>query len=139
VKEFAQVIGRSGAVHTLDILATRDDVLMKTNIGIGILAAGAGDAEVDLESLFKFDTEAYDIGMNYKVVIAIPRLGNEASNFAKRQMINAFEAKTMASVVTDIIGQGSRQPRISVEVNSETPKTPATAQGHFSYCKTSTR
>ena len=102
VQELAQMTGRSGAVHTIDVLAVRDDVLTKINLGIGLLVANTGETEVGLEALFKYDTRTYDIGINYKVVIAIPKLGPEAMNFANRQMIRAFEAKTLASVVTNI-------------------------------------
>ncbi len=102
VHELAQLTGRSGAVHTVDVLAIRDDIITKINLGIGILVAPSGEPEVGLESLFRFDTRAYDIGINYKVVIAIPKLGQEALNFAGHQMIRAFEAKTLATVVADI-------------------------------------
>ena len=102
VHELAQLTGRSGAVHTVDVLAIRDDIITKINLGIGILVAPTGETEVGLESLFRFDTRSYDIGINYKVVIAIPKLGQEALNFASRQMIRAFEAKTLATVVADI-------------------------------------
>jgi predicted RNA-binding Zn-ribbon protein involved in translation (DUF1610 family) len=102
VQELAQLTGKSGAIHTVDILAIRDDILTKIILGVGILVAGSGESEVGLEALFRFDSRAYDIGINYKVVIAIPRLGAEGINFANRQMIRAFEAKTMAAVVSDI-------------------------------------
>ncbi len=102
VQELAQMTGRSGAVHTIDVLAVRDDILTRINLGIGLLVANTGESEVGLEALFKYDTRTYDIGINYKVVIAIPRLGPEAMNFANRQMIRAFEAKTLASVVSNI-------------------------------------
>ncbi len=102
VHELAQLTGRSGAVHTVDVLAVRDDIITRIFLGIGILAAAANETEVGLEALFRFDTRVYDIGINYKVVIAIPRLGTEAMNFAGRQMIRAYEAKTLASVVEDI-------------------------------------
>lgn len=102
VQELAQMTGRSGAVHTVDVLAIRNDILTKINLGIGLLVANTGESEVGLEALFKYDTRTYDIGINYKVVIAIPRLGPEAMNFANRQQIRAFEAKTLATVVTNI-------------------------------------
>jgi CheY-like chemotaxis protein/predicted RNA-binding Zn-ribbon protein involved in translation (DUF1610 family) len=102
VQELAQMTGRSGAVHTVDVLAIRDDIITKINLGIGLLVANTGEPEVGLEALFKYDTRTYDIGINYKVVIVIPKLGAEAMNFANRQMIRAFEAKTLASVVTNI-------------------------------------
>ncbi len=102
VQELVQMAGSSGALHTLDIMAIRDDVITRINLGIGILVAPGGESEVGLEALFKFDTRAYDIGINYKVIIAIPKLGYEATNFANRQAIRAFEAKTLAAVVSDI-------------------------------------
>jgi len=121
VHELAQLTGRSGAVHTVDVLAIRDDIITKINLGIGILVAPSGEPEVGLEALFKFDTRAYDIGINYKVVIAIPRLGQEALNFAGRQMIRAFEAKTLATVVVDIThldrSSVGMQSRVEVGVN----------------------
>ena len=103
VHELAQLTGRSGAVHTVDVLAIRDDIITKIYFGIGILVAATGEPEVGLESLFRFDTRAYDIGINYKVVIAIPKLNPEAMNFAGRQMIRAYEAKTLATVVADLM------------------------------------
>ena len=121
VQEYAQLTGRSGAVHTLDVLAVRNDILTRINLGIGILAAGPGETEVGLEALFRFDTRAYDIGLNYKVVIAIPKLGPEAMSFASRQMINAFEAKTLAAVVSDITGMQAPQvvPQSGVETGGQ--------------------
>jgi general secretion pathway protein E len=125
VHELAQLTGRSGAVHTVDVLAIRDDIVTKIYFGIGILVAAAGEPEVGLEALFKFDTRAYDIGINYKVVIAIPKLGAEAMNFAGRQMIRAYEAKTLAAVVADLtqfdrsrVGMQSRVETIENQVAS---------------------
>lgn len=72
VEELARVQGRSGAVHTIDILATRDDGVVKHTVAVGILFAPLGQPEVLLNELFDFDTKAYDIGVHDKVVIAIP-------------------------------------------------------------------
>lgn len=119
VQELAQMTGRSGAVHTIDVLAVRDDILTKINLGIGLLVANTGDSEVGLEALFKYDTRTYDIGINYKVVIAIPRLGPEAMNFANRQMIRAFEAKTLASVVSNITNLPGSQ--VNMQSGTEQP------------------
>ena len=130
VQELAQLTGKSGAVHTFDILAIRDDVLTKINLGIGILVANTGEPEVSLEALFRFDTRAYDIGINYKVVIAIPKLGQEAINFANRQMIRAFEARTLASVVSDITGSHSKISLQSSLEASHQREVPATATGN---------
>jgi CheY-like chemotaxis protein len=115
VQEFAQLSGSSGAVHTIDIMAVRDDIMTKINLGIGILVAMPGESEVQLEELFKYDTRAYDIGINYKVVIAIPKLNAEAIKFAERQMIRTFESKTLGALVTHI----TNQPRSSAIIQTE--------------------
>jgi DNA-binding response OmpR family regulator len=104
VQELAQMTGRSGAVHTIDVMAIRDDVITRINLGIGLLVANTGEPEVGLDALFRYDTRTYDVGINYKVVIVIPKLSTEAMNFARRQMIRVFEAKTLASVVSNITG-----------------------------------
>ena len=94
VEEFAKVTGRSGATHTLDILATRDDGVANHTIAIGILVAKPGEAEVTIDKLFDFDTKAYDINIHDKVVVAIPRLSLEAQKFTERQRIKVLDAKS---------------------------------------------
>jgi DNA-binding response OmpR family regulator len=105
VDEAAQVNGSSGAVHTIDILATKDDRLAKLLVGIGILTSKPGEAEVGLEELFKFDTKAYDTGLNYKVVIVIPKLSQEAMKFAERQKIGVFEARDPGTLILFLEGK----------------------------------
>jgi CheY-like chemotaxis protein len=100
VEEMAKVHGGSGAVHTINILASRDDGLAKYYVGVGILIASRGQAEVVLEELFEFDTKAYDMGLNYKVVIVIPKLSREAAKFAERQKIGVFEASDPSALIS---------------------------------------
>lgn len=110
VEELAKVHGNSGAVHTIDILATRDDGLARYHLGVGMLIAMRGEKEVSLEELFEFDTKAYDMGLNYKVVIVIPKLSKEAAKFAERQKIGVFEANDPASLVTFLNSQKRTSP-----------------------------
>jgi len=92
VKENAEVLGRSGAKHLLDILATRDDGIVYHNIAIGIEVS---EEPVDLDKVFDFDDKAYDIGIQDKVFIAVPGLTQEAMQFAQRQRIRVFEVKEL--------------------------------------------
>lgn len=92
VKENAEVKGRSGATHNIDILATRDDGIILHHIAIGIEVAGE---PVGLDKVFDFDDKAYDIGILDKVFIAVPGLTQEASQFAQRQRIRVFEVKQL--------------------------------------------
>jgi CheY-like chemotaxis protein len=112
VEELAKVHGSSGALHMIDILASRDDGLAKYHLGVGVLIAMRGEKEVGLAELFEFDTKAYDMGLNYKVVIVIPKLSKEASKFAERQKIGVFEANDPASLVAFLNAQKRTSPSI---------------------------
>jgi hypothetical protein len=87
VKEKAEVKGRSGAVHNMDILATKDEGIITHRIAIGI---ERDDKPMGLERVFDFDDKAYDTGILDKVFIAVPGLTKEATQFAKRQGIKVL-------------------------------------------------
>jgi hypothetical protein len=80
----------SGAVHVLDILARRDDGFRTFIIGIGV-AIGRDNDDVSLEEIFRFDNKVYDLGIQDKVVLAMPSINSEARQFARRQRIKAFD------------------------------------------------
>lgn len=88
VKENASVEGKSGAKHTFDLMATRDDGIVVYNIAIGIEIA---DKPIELDRVFSFDNKAYDTGLYDKVLIAIPGVTPEARQFAARQRIKVLE------------------------------------------------
>ena len=88
VKENAEVKGRSGAAHNIDILATRDEGIITHRIAIGI---EVGEKPMGLDKVFDFDDRAYDAGILNKVFIAVPGLTREARQFAERQGIRVFE------------------------------------------------
>jgi len=88
VKKNAEVKGRSGAAHNIDILATRDEGIITHRIAIGI---EVGKKPMGLDKVFDFDDKAYDAGILDKVFIAVPGLTNEAKQFAERQGIRVFE------------------------------------------------
>ena len=90
IKENAEVKGRSGATHTMDILATKDEGIINHRIAIGIEEA---DRPMGLDRVFDFDDKAYDTGIMDKVLVAVPGLSDEAMQFAKRQGIRVFEVK----------------------------------------------
>ena len=92
VREDAEVKGRSGASHKVDILATKDEGIITHRIAIGIMTA---DKPMGLDSVFEFDDRAYDAGIMDKVLIAVPGLTGEAMQFARRQGTRVFEAKQL--------------------------------------------
>jgi len=96
VKENAEVKGRSGAKHSIDILATRDDGVITCNIAIGIKVAGD---EIGLGEIFNFDDIAYDIGIHDKILVVAPALGKEAEKYASLQRINVLGVKDLETVL----------------------------------------
>jgi hypothetical protein len=96
VEENAKVQGRSEAKHTFDILATRDIGVLTHHIAIGI---GIAATEVELPKMFEFDDKAYDCGINYKVLIAIPGITAEAERFAERQRIKVLDLNELRALL----------------------------------------
>jgi len=92
VKENAKVKGRSGAVHSIDILATRDEGIIVHRIAIGSEVA---EEPMGLDRVFDFDDKTYDTGILDKVLIAVPGLTGEARQFAQRQGIRVFEVEQL--------------------------------------------
>jgi len=92
IKEDAEVKGRSGAAHNIDILATKDEGIITHRIAIGMAEA---DKPMGLDRVFDFDDRAYDTGIMDKVLIVVPGLTGEAMQFARRQGIRVFEVKQL--------------------------------------------
>jgi len=92
VRENAEIKGRSGAAHNIDILAIKDEGIITHRIAIGTEAA---EKPMGLDRVFDFDDRAYDAGIMDKVLVAVPGLTGEAMQFAKRQGIRVFEVKQL--------------------------------------------
>jgi len=92
IKEDAEVKGRSGAAHNIDILATRDEGIITHRVAVGI---EVDEKPMGLDRVFDFDDKAYDAGILDKVFVAVPGLTREARQFAKRQGIRVFEVEQL--------------------------------------------
>jgi len=97
VTENARVTGRSGAEHSIDILATRDDGVVVHSVAIGIEIARD---KIELDRILDFDTKAFDSGIHDKVLIIIPTLGEEAAKFASYHKIKVLEPKDLEILLT---------------------------------------
>ena len=86
--------GRSGAAHSFDILATRDDGFIAYTIAVDIASAD-DDGELGLGSVFAFDDKCYDCGIRDKVFIAMPSLDDVAARFAANQRIRVFSKESL--------------------------------------------
>ena len=92
VKENAEVEGRSGAAHNIDILAIKEEGIITHRIAIGI---AVDEKPMGLDRVFAFDDKAYDAGIMDKVLIAVPGFTKEARQFADRQRIKVFEVEQL--------------------------------------------
>jgi hypothetical protein len=92
VKEHSEVKGRSGAIHNIDMLATRDEGIITHRIAVGV---EVDEKPMGLDRVFDFDDRAYDTGILDKVLIAVPGLTKEARQFARRQGIRVFEVEQL--------------------------------------------
>jgi general secretion pathway protein E len=88
VKEKAKIKGRSGVEYTFDILAHAENGQVEHNLGIDFLN---GDKEVSLEQVMLFDTKAYEVGVDEKVIVVSGWLSPEAEQFAQHQQIKVLK------------------------------------------------
>jgi general secretion pathway protein E len=88
VEEKAKVKSRSGVEYSFDILAYIDMDGAGHSLGIDFLSA---EKEVGLEEVSIFDTKAYEVGLDDKVIVVSPALSPEAKQFARHQKIRVFE------------------------------------------------
>jgi general secretion pathway protein E len=88
VKERAKVRGRSGVEYTFDILAAVENGQVEHRLGVDFLN---GDKEVSLEQVMLFDTKAYEVGVDEKVILVLVELTPEAQQFAQHQQIKVLK------------------------------------------------
>lgn len=116
VKEAVTVKGRSGSMHTIDLLAGMEALITQHTVAIGILSAPHEGETVAIEALFGFDSKIYDTGIENKVVIAVPRLADEAMKFAERQGIRVYGLEELRALL--------QQPPVVPDTTSGQPAAP---------------
>jgi len=94
-EEKAKILGRSGVEHVFDILAVNNDGVINHTLAINILIA---QDEISFNAVSSFDTRAYDVGIHDKLLLACPRLSQEAKQFAQYQRIKAIEINDPAKL-----------------------------------------
>jgi general secretion pathway protein E len=88
VKEKAKTKGRSGIEYTFDILAYSEIGGAERRVGIDFLDGGN---QVSLEQVMLFDTKAYEVGLDEKVIVVSAKPSPEALKFAEHQRIKVLE------------------------------------------------
>jgi len=136
IEEKAKVKGISGAEHNFDILAYIDESLITHPMSVDFLSA---DDEVGIEPVSLLDARAQDTGIVRKVLIASPKLSDEAMQFAEKQHIKVLEVgKAMpekpaaeSHTVRKAAAQPSKEPA-TVKVAESAPAEPTVVAGSAS-------
>ena len=81
VEEKAKIKGKSEIEYTFDILAYINIGEASHNLGIDFLT---GEKEVSLEQVGLFDTKAYDVGIDDKVIVVSPGFSSQGKKFAQQ-------------------------------------------------------
>jgi len=92
--ESAAMFGRSGAQHSFDVVATRDDGFMTYTVCIDV-ASTNGDGELGLGAVFAYDDKCYDSGVSDKVLLAFSGMESVAVQFAKNQRIRVLDPDSL--------------------------------------------
>jgi hypothetical protein len=89
IQEAVQTTGRSGAEHRIDLMATKHSGPLEHRIVVGF--ANAAEA-VDSEEVIKLYAKAYDVSAQDIIMIASPRLSEDALQFASHYHIKVYNA-----------------------------------------------
>jgi len=110
VKEKARIKGRSGIEYTFDILAHDENGQVEHRLGIDFLN---GDKEVSLEQVMLFDTKAYEVGVDEKVILVLVELSPQAQQFAQHQQIKILklgQKPIFKPVAEELPARGAEKP-----------------------------
>ncbi len=120
VEQSASLRGKSGAEHSFDILAHRDNGFIAYTIVTDILTSD--NQEIGLGEVFAFDDKCYDCGIRDKVLVALPKVDSVASRFARGQRIKIFDEESLKAFLASSlpVRQGGEKlstiPRTGSEV-----------------------
>ncbi len=88
VKRKIKIKGRSGNDYVFDILARTENGQVEHMLGIDFLD---GDKEVSLDQVMLFDTKAYEVGLDEKIIVTSKDLSPEAQQFARHQGVKVLK------------------------------------------------
>lgn len=88
VKEKARIKGRSGVEHSFDVVASTENGQVDHSMVMDFLK---GDKQVTLEQVMLFDTKAYEVGVDERVIVVSQDLSPEAEQFAGHQRVKIIK------------------------------------------------
>jgi len=98
--------GKSGILHTFDILAESDNDLTSKIMAICIIMGGNKESEAS--TIFDFANKAYDTGIKDRVLIAVPRINPEAKRLAGVQRIKVVDEEKIETFMVKAPEQNAK-------------------------------
>lgn len=92
IQESVHTVGRSGAEHEIDLLATKASGPLQHRIVVGFASS---ENEVDSEEVIKLYAKAYDVDAQDIIMVASPKLTEDAQQFARHYHIRVFDAEQL--------------------------------------------
>jgi general secretion pathway protein E len=90
--------GKSGIEHTFDMLAQSDDGLVNSTIAIRFVDGDVKDSEAD--TIFNFANKAYDVGIQQRVLVALPGFNPESTKLALQWRIKVMDSKKIDTLLS---------------------------------------
>jgi general secretion pathway protein E len=91
--------GKSGIMHTFDMLAESDNELTSDIMAICIIAGG--DKQAEANAIFNFANKAYDSNIKNRVLVAVPRISPETQRLAGVQRIKVVDEEKIESLIEE--------------------------------------
>jgi uncharacterized protein YbaR (Trm112 family) len=92
VQSKVKIRGKSGVEHEFDIFAIKSSGIFEHKLAIGISIT---DGEVGVDEVLKLFAKAYDVDADETILIAIPKINENAKQFANYHNIKIFEAEDL--------------------------------------------
>ncbi|MEO0078435.1 MAG: restriction endonuclease [candidate division WOR-3 bacterium] len=99
VRDSVQTVGRSGAEHKIDLIATKRNGPLEHRIVVGFASA---EEAVDSEEVIKLYAKAYDVNAQDIILVASPKLSEDAQQFASHYHIKVFNADELDRMSTQL-------------------------------------
>ncbi len=94
LSEETKLPGKSGVIHSFDILAYNEVDGARRSLGIDFMS---GEKSISLEQVVVFDSKAYETGIDDKVIVVSPGVSTKAQEFAQKQGIKVLDGTTQDS------------------------------------------
>jgi ssDNA-binding Zn-finger/Zn-ribbon topoisomerase 1 len=98
VEESVSIAGKSGSSHQVDMIGTKRTGPLEHRI---IVSFANAETEVASEEVIKLYAVAYDVDANETILIASPRLSDDARQFAKHYNIRVYNADELDAMGTE--------------------------------------